>query len=216
VASTSNKKAKTIGPTDVEKTIEATAHQLLFQFVNNAGLPDITVKNEDLRELIDFLIKNSRNLKNYRHLGRYKFASIRLSTFKEFVGFVSGLVSKIEKWYIENTVSTGVSLLFTGTSADLSKFHVFTKGASQEFVVVAHDVWDGKRKKILGLTIFITDPETFITYRIPVALVPPTNETALTLAEESLASLDQYGIVFALIWRAVNDNCSTAMKAGRL
>jgi hypothetical protein len=98
----------------------------------------------------------------------------------------------------------------------MSNFHKFTKGVSQEFVVVAHDVWDGHRKKILGLTIFITDPETFITYRIPVALVPPTSESAVSLAEDSLASLDRYGILFNLIWRAVNDNCSTAKKAGRL
>jgi hypothetical protein len=114
-ASTSNKKAKTIAQSEVEKSKEAAAHQLLFQFVNNAGLPDIMVKNEDLRELIDFLIKNGKHLTNYRHLGRYKFASIRLGTFKEFVGFVSGLVSKIEKWYIENTVSTRLSLSLTHT-----------------------------------------------------------------------------------------------------
>jgi hypothetical protein len=151
-SSKSSSTTKTCGLSDVEKSKEAIAHQLLFQFINHAGLPDITVKNEDLRELIDFLIKNASHLKKYRHLGRYKFASIRLSTFKEFVEFVTNLVSKIDKWYIENTVSLLLCWYVPRFWFRVSHFHEFIKGASQEFIVAAHDVWDGKRKKILGLT----------------------------------------------------------------
>lgn len=81
-------------------------HKLLFQFVNNAGLPDVTVTNEDLRNLISFSIENASLLKNYHHLGIFKFVSIRLSTFAEFTKFVTDLVSRIRKWYKDNTVSS--------------------------------------------------------------------------------------------------------------
>lgn len=86
----------------------------------------------------------------------------------------------------------------------------------QAFIVVGHDVWDGKRKKINGLTIFFTDPETLETFRIPIALSPPIGETALELCETAMLGLERVGIEMEDIFRAVNDNCSTAVKAGRL
>jgi hypothetical protein len=90
------------------------------------------------------------------------------------------------------------------------------KGAPQEFISAAQDVWDGKRKRILGLTIFLTDPNTFQTHAIPVALTPPVGEKAIDLCRECLTSLSRYGIQHTDLFRAVNDNCTTAKKAGRL
>jgi hypothetical protein len=81
-------------------------HKLLFRFVNNAGLPDVTVTNEDLRNLLSYSIENASLLKNYHHLGRFKFVSIHLNTFEEFKKFVTDLVSRIQKWYKDNTVSS--------------------------------------------------------------------------------------------------------------
>jgi hypothetical protein len=90
------------------------------------------------------------------------------------------------------------------------------QGEEQEFIVVAHDVWDGKRKKILGITLFITDPETFETYGIPVGLTPPNGEKAIELCKDGLLTLEKYLIIIENLWRSVSDNCTTAKKAGRL
>lgn len=82
---------------------------------------------------------------------------------------------------------------------------------------MAHDIWDGKRKKILGITIFFTDPETLQTYAIPVVLTPPSDgEKALALSKDSLSGLANVGVVFNDLFRAKNDNCLTAKKLGRL
>jgi hypothetical protein len=82
---------------------------------------------------------------------------------------------------------------------------------------MAHDVWDGKCKKILGITVFLADPETFVTYAIPVAVTPPSNgETALALSTDCLASLERYRMIYKDFMRASNDNCTTAKKTGRL
>lgn len=77
-------------------------------------------------------------------------------------------------------------------------------------------MWDGKRKKILGITLFITDPETFETYRIPVGLTPPNGEKAIELCKDSLLCLTRYLILIQDLYRSVSDNCLTAKKAGRL
>ena len=55
--------------------------------------------------MIQFAITNARDLKSYRHMGKYKFAAIRLGTYNDFVQDVTALVDRIRKWYIDNTVS---------------------------------------------------------------------------------------------------------------
>jgi hypothetical protein len=69
------------------------------------GIPDKVILNEDFRELIDFTIANADKLKNFKHMGKLKYASIRLRTYNEFVRSVTELVARIREWYKENTVS---------------------------------------------------------------------------------------------------------------
>eukprot|EP00957_Ditylum_brightwellii_P140571 10709525-Ditylum_brightwellii.AAC.1 len=69
------------------------------------------------------------------------------------------------------------------------------------FIVVAHDVWDSKRIKLNGLSIFITHPVTLWVYRIPVALTPPIRESAVDMED---------------FYSTANDNYTTAVKAGQL
>jgi hypothetical protein len=73
--------------------------------VNNAGLPDRVAVNEDFREMIEFAISNAKDLQNFKHMGKMKYASIRLGTYHDFVKSVTALVLKIREWYKKNTVS---------------------------------------------------------------------------------------------------------------
>ena len=125
-------------------------------------------------------------------MSRRKFVSIQFSSFQELQSKVSMLISGVRKWYIATT------------------------GSRQRFVGVGHDVWDGKRKQINGLTIFFADPETLDIYRIPVALAPPLGKTALALCESGMLGLDRVGVEFKDLFRSINDNCTTAVKAGQL
>ena len=88
--------------------------------------------------------------------------------------------------------------------------------SKQEFIVVAHDVWDGKRKQLNGVTVFFTDPRDLNTYRIPVALTPPDGKKSIDLCRTTWKGLTRFGIKSNDVVRAVNDNCTTAKRAGRL
>ena len=91
-----------------------------------------------------------------------------------------------------------------------------SKGKRQQFVCVATDVWDGKSRKINGITIFFVNPFTMSVVSIPIALTPPLWETALSLCKTCMLGLDQVGLEMQDMFRAVNDNCATAIKAGNL
>ena len=81
---------------------------------------------------------------------------------------------------------------------------------------VGHDGWDGKRKQIFGVSIFLFHPETLEVYRIPVALAEPLGKVAQVLCNTTLLSLKRAGVELEDIFRSVSDNCTTAIRTGNL
>eukprot|EP00957_Ditylum_brightwellii_P010117 764457-Ditylum_brightwellii.AAC.1 len=73
-------------------------------------------------------------------MGRMRLVDIQQEKFDNFTEMVTILVSKVRDWYIEKL------------------------GHRVGFINVAHDVWDGKCKKLNGLTIFFLHPETLEIY----------------------------------------------------
>lgn len=122
---------------------------LIARFVNNKALADSVVVDPHFREMIDFSINHGHLLGDYKHMGRTRFVSIQCKNWLDFNEKVSNLIKEICQFYIEAT------------------------GRRQGFVCVSHDVWDGKRKEINGLTIFFIHPVTGVYYRIPLALAKP-------------------------------------------
>ena len=187
------KKKKILSLSPASQNAVDELQQLQFKFINNGGHADSVVTDPNFRNMIDFAILNAKDLKgSLTHMGRRKFVTIQCSSFNDFTSHVSSLVAKAREWYIKET------------------------GSAKPFITVAHDVWDGKRKQINGLSIFFFDPETLIFYKIPVALTPPFGKTAIELCETCLAGLEPYNIRFCDLNKSVNDNCTTAVKAGRL
>ena len=76
-------------------------------------------------------------------------------------------------------------------------------------------MWDGKRKKIHGLTLFYTHPETLVPRRVPIALTYPTGGTDVEVCDRWMCGLERVGD-FEDLFRSVNDNCGTARKTGKL
>jgi hypothetical protein len=167
-------------------------HRLLSKFVNNAGLADNVVTNPHLRKAVDFAINNANDLKNYTHLGKRKHIILQCKSFDELIAKVTGHIEECRQWYFENT------------------------GSRQRFISVAHDVWDGKRRKILGASLLYADPESLETYRIPIVLTPPGGNSSLVLCNTSMHGLERVKVTFEDLFRAINDNCPTAVKQGRL
>ena len=123
--------------------------RLQVKCCTNGAHADSVVECPHFRAIIDFCIKNADLLKGFKHMGRRRFVTIQCASFQEFLSKVFSLVDWIRQWYIKRT------------------------GSRQRFIIVLHDVWDAKRKQINGLSIFVTHPETLVTYRIPIALTPP-------------------------------------------
>ena len=126
------------------------------------------------------------------HMSRKRLHTIRVSSFSSFKSTVKSKIESIRDYYIKTT------------------------GKRQPFIIVAHDVWESKRKDINGLTIFFTDPRTMETYRVAVALTAITSKKAVELSATSLEGLERYGITMDDIFRTVNDNCTTAKKTSKL
>ena len=96
------------------------------------------------------------------------------------------------------------------------QYYVVETGARQQFVCAAHDVWDDKRKQINGLTIFFMDPRIMTLYQIPIVVTPPLGKTAIKLSKTSMLGLERIGIEMDDMYCAVNNNCTTAARAGKL
>jgi len=54
------------------------------------------------------------------------------------------------------------------------------------FIRAGHDGWDGKNKKIFGVSIFLVHPGTLKIFHIPVALVSELEQGAKVLCETTL------------------------------
>eukprot|EP00986_Skeletonema_menzelii_P010506 scaffold5115_cov146-Skeletonema_menzelii.AAC.6 len=175
-----------------QQSCSAKLNSTIQEYVNNSGLPDSTVENPRFRKVIETAIELAPDLKNHKHMGRMKLVDIQQEKFDNFIDMVTKLVSEVRDWYIQKL------------------------GHRVGFINVAHDVWDGKRKKLNGLTIFFLHPETLEIYRIPVGLAVPLGGTANALCETSLIGLRRVGVEDEDMHRAVNDNCTTAKKTGRL
>lgn len=174
------------------KDTQDQVHKLIAKFANNKGLPDTIAANKDLRELIQFCIDNGYKLQDYIHLGVRKLVTIQCNNFEEFISKVSRLVEESRAWWVEET------------------------GTQQKFISVAHDVWDGIRSQINGVTIFFVHPETHTLYRIPIGMMPPGGKTGEALRDSCMEALQRVGITERDLFRSINDNCSTAKKTGRL
>ena len=83
------------------------------------------------------------------------------------------------------------------------------------FICVGQDGWDGKNKKIFGVSIFLVHPGTLKIFHIPVALVSELEQGAKVLCETTLVALKYVGVEAADIVCSVNDNCTPAIDSGR-
>lgn len=90
------------------------------------------------------------------------------------------------------------------------------KGSPKQFITVGHDVWDGIRKQINGVTIFVVHPETLEAFKIPIGLFPPAGKTSLELCNSSWRPMKRIKLEQSDVYFAVNDNCTPAVAAGKL
>lgn len=126
--------------------------------------------------------------------GRRRYLTIQAESFAEMVNTVTRVVARVRAYH---TVKTG------------------TKEGSP-FIYVAHDIWEGRRKCILGLSIFFVDPVEAMYVQIPLGFVVCKGKTAALICDQSLQLLGRYGISGQDLLQPINDTTNSALLAGRL
>ena len=168
---------------------------------------------------IDHYIHNENALKGRQYMSTQRFVSIQCNTFKELTDLVTSVIKGTRKWYIKTTVRLLCLQLILLLSPELTSVpsHLLSQqGAHQAFISVGHDVLDGKCKKINGLTIFYTHPDTLVMQHVPIAPTPSSGGSAIELCKIYMLGLERVQIEFDDLSRSVNNNCTTAKKTGML
>lgn len=172
---------------------------LVFDALNSTGTKESIVANKKFRKAFEFAMDHGNELKRttgngntvYPHLSRQKMVVIKCKSIEELFSRAKDEIDAARQYYVETT------------------------GKQQPFVTVCSDVWDGRRRKIFGLSIMFINPVTGKIWRIPIALLPTDGETAIELCETAMCGLERVGITVDDLYRSCTDNCNTALKSGR-
>ena len=90
-----------------------------------------------------------------------------------------------------------------------------TGGQRQLLMIVCGDVWDGRRRKIVSLSIMLINYISVKVWRIHVALLLTGGETTIKLCEMAMCGIESAGIEVDGFCRSCTDNCPTALNSGR-
>lgn len=204
---------KTIQPTIKELLIPSNAtqkkkeralaeiHMELFRCFSDNNISPNVLRNESFPRLIRTIISNSIPLQNSAEkdlvLGRRRYFTLQAESLAEMVYFVQGAVERVRNFH----------MMKSGTQ---------DRNAYPSFIYVAHDIWDGKRKCVLGLTIFFSDPQNARNIMLPLGFVTSKGKSAKVICDQSLDILSRYGILTTDLLSPINDTTNSALAAGRL
>ena len=95
----------------------------------------------------------------------------------------------------EQICSNSISNTITVISSFIKRSHRFYKdstGKQQGFISVCHDLWDGKFRELLGLSITFIDPISMELFLIPLGLITAKEKKPLL----SVNKVSAYWLVF--------------------
>lgn len=174
-------------------------HLRIFRFFSDANISPHAGKNQSLAELLHFCMRNggfaSQIPEESLRLGRRRYYSLQAEQFSEMVQVISTAVLRVRTYHQRKSGR---------------------KDSPPGFIYVAHDIWDGKRKCILGVSIFMADPTSGVNVQLPVGFVTSKGKSAQIIAQQTLQLLDRYGIIQSDLLKPINDTTNSALAAGRL
>ncbi|KAL7558739.1 hypothetical protein ACA910_010895 [Epithemia clementina (nom. ined.)] len=164
----------------------------IYCFINDLGLPTDTVTKEVFRDMLDAVRTNSVILsRSDFSLSTKAVTAMRIHSYNNFVQLVAGLMSRVRSHY-----------------ATLC-------GKSIPFATIAHDVWNGKKKDILGITVMFCDPRNCLLHQIPIGMVKVSGHTAAQVSAITKQIITTYGMDSSDLSAAVNDNTNSAVLASK-
>jgi hypothetical protein len=187
-------KAKQIGDQQVLERF----HNLILQFGINNDIPERVLTDHkncpEFKNLLNYAFEHSNQLYGNKNLipGSHKFQTLRKSRFESLVAAVS--------WRVDLTRQHWAQLV----------------GHKIPFIILCQDIWDSKKKEVLGVTIMFFDPVAGFYERIPIGLELVGSKKSQDLSEQILDILKAFGIKQADLYKSANDTTNASVKVGFL
>ena len=162
------KKPKTQSKDDQIKSL----HSLIYNFINDNNLP---MHTNDKQDFWDMLMYSHNTGALFEHLvekdlkfGQRKFEQIRSNSISNTTMVISSFIKRSRCFYKDST------------------------GKQQGFISVCHDLWDGKFRELLGLSITFIDTISMKLFLIPLGLITAKGKKPLL----SVNKVSAYSLVF--------------------
>jgi hypothetical protein len=88
-------------------------------------------------------------------------------------------------------------------------------GKEVPFVTVCHDIWNGKKRDILGISVMFIDPRNCMLYRIPIGMIRISGHTAQQVSDLTWILMSGIGFHQSDLLKSVNDNTLAAVLASK-
>ena len=178
-----------------KQNIISNLHHHIYTFINDCNLPALTIEKPIFWKMLMEMHKTGTMLESLSEsevkIGQRKFEHIRNNSISMTVATISQFINRVKHFYKEST------------------------GKAQGFICVCHDLWDGKFRELLGLSITFIDPLSMELFLIPVGLITAKGKRAAIVSEQSLSILAGFSISQEDLFRPINDTTNSALAAGR-
>ena len=178
-------------PLNKEQAIIAVKNAI-YQCVNDCGFPSHTVEKPIFRELLNTVRENASFLKpTDLQISTRALETMRINSYSAFITLVKDLGVSVREYYVRRC------------------------GKAIPFATICHDIWQGKKKDILGVSLMFADPRNCVMYQIPIGLVQTKGHNAQQVAEVTHNLMLSFGFSQADLSASVNDNTNSAVLAGK-
>ena len=194
-----HKKARTLGqyfPAKQQMIEEArdSFQTSVYVYINDSGSAKRNVEKPIFRDMFHkaFEVFQAGGKPSDLVIGEHRINTIQDLKFNEMCQLIRNIVGTVRRWFLENS------------------------GSHRPFLSICHDIWDGKRRELLGISLLFIHPHTFDHFKLSAGLVHIKGKRAVEVAQETLRVLSRIGVTQADLYRPVNDTTNSALLAGRL
>jgi hypothetical protein len=164
----------------------------IYRCVNDLGFPNSTVEHPLFRDMLVCVKRNAQVLQTSDLcLSNKAINAMRLDGYNRLMFHTSELVRKIRQDFAARC------------------------GKEVPFVTICHDIWNGKKKDILGISTMFIDPRNCVLYRIPIGMVTAQGHTAQQVCDLTWSIMVAFGFHQSDLCASVNDNTNGAILASK-
>lgn len=174
------------------KAAVAAVKESIYRCVNDLNFPNSTVEKPVFREMLYTVKQYATSLQpTDLQLSNKAIIGLRVDSYNKQVFVISELVRKVRM-----------------------RFEALC-GKEVPFITICHDMWNGKKKEVLGVSIMFIDPRNCVLYKIPIGMLRVYGHSSADICEVTWSIMVVYGIIQRDLIASVNDNANTAILASK-